>query len=91
MIKKIRALKPDMAILLTNSFRSVLPVWLGRAKYIYGYRRDLRGLFFSGGPRPLRSGGKIVPLPMQEYYLEICRWLNLKTAGSNKTEAFYRR
>jgi len=47
MIKKIRALKPDMAILLTNSFRSVLPVWLGKAKNIYGYRRDLRGIFLS--------------------------------------------
>ncbi len=78
MIKKIRALKPDMGILLTNSFRSVLPVWLGKAKYIYGYRRDFRGMFLAGGPKPVRSGAKIIPLPMQEYYLELCRWLNLK-------------
>jgi ADP-heptose:LPS heptosyltransferase len=32
MIKKIRVLKPDMAILLTNSVRSILPVWLGKTK-----------------------------------------------------------
>ncbi len=32
MVKKIRALKPDMAILLTNSIRSILPVWLGRSE-----------------------------------------------------------
>ncbi|MHC5073255.1 MAG: lipopolysaccharide heptosyltransferase II [Planctomycetota bacterium] len=88
MIKKIHALKPDMGILLTNSFRSVLPVWLGKAKYIYGYRRDFRGMFLSGGPKPLRNGFKITPLPMQEYYLEICRWLNLKLPPVIKPSLF---
>jgi heptosyltransferase-2 len=88
MMKKIQALKPDMAILLTNSFRSVLPVWLGKAKHIYGYRRDFRGMFLSGGPGPLRSGLKIIPRPMQEYYLEICRWLDLKLPAAAKPRLF---
>ncbi len=88
MIRKIRTLKPDMAILLTNSFRSVLPVWLGGTKQIYGYRRDFRGMFLSGGPKPLRSGSKIIPRPMQEYYLEICRWLNLKLPNVTKPRLF---
>jgi len=88
MITKVRALKPDMAILLTNSFRSVLPVWLGGTKKIYGYRRDLRGMFLSGGPKPLRNGSKIIPRPMQEYYLEICRWLDLKPPQVVKPRLF---
>lgn len=88
MIKKIQALKPDMAILLTNSFRSVLPIWLGKAKYIYGYRRDLRSMFLSGGPKPLRSGFKTIPLPMQEYYLKICEWLNFKLPAVIKSRVF---
>ncbi len=88
MAKKIRALKPDMAILLPNSFRSCLPLWLGKAKNIYGYKRDFRGMFLSGGPRPQRDGSKFVPLPMQEYYLELCRWLNLKLPAELKPKLF---
>ncbi len=88
MIKKIRKFGPDMAILLTNSFRSVLPVWLGKTQSIYGYRRDLRSLLLSGGPKPVRSGGKITPRPMQEYYLEICRWLGLKLPTTTKPRLF---
>jgi heptosyltransferase-2 len=78
MIKKIRALKAQAAILLPNSIRSVLPIWLGKVKSIYGYRRNGRGIFLTGGPKPLRSGMKTTPIPTQEYYLDICRWLDLK-------------
>jgi heptosyltransferase-2 len=60
----------------------------GMSKYIYGYRRDFRGMFLSGGPKPLRNGFKITPLPMQEYYLEICRWLNLKLPPVIKPSLF---
>jgi heptosyltransferase-2 len=67
MIKKIKDFKPDMAILLPNSVRCVLPVLLGKTKHIYGYRRNFRGMFLNGGPRPLRRGIKIAPIPMQEY------------------------
>ncbi|MEN6309576.1 MAG: lipopolysaccharide heptosyltransferase II [Anaerohalosphaeraceae bacterium] len=88
MIQKIRALKPDMAILLTNSFRSVLPVWLGKTKSIYGYRKDCRGLLLSGGPKPLRRGFKLIPRPMQDYYLEIARWLQLKPPAVLKPRLF---
>jgi heptosyltransferase-2 len=88
MISKIRTLRPDMGILLTNSFRSVLPVWLGKTQSIYGYRRDLRSLLLRGGPKPVRRGGKITPGPMQEYYLEICRWLGLKLPTATKPSLF---
>lgn len=90
MIKKIRRLKPDMAVLLPNSVRSVLPVWLGRAKAIYGYRRNGRGIFLTGGPKPLREGMKVIPLPTQEYYLEICRWLDLNLPQVLKPKLFIR-
>jgi heptosyltransferase II len=88
MVKKIQALKPDLAILLTNSFRSALSVWLGKAQHIYGYRRDFRGIFLHGGPKPRRCGTKIIPLPMQEYYLDICRWLNLKLPAQIEPRLF---
>lgn len=88
MIAKIKAIRPDMAILLTNSFRSVLPVWFGKVKKIYGYRRDFRGFFLTGGPKPVRSAGKIIPRPMQEYYLNLCRWLDLKLPDVPKPRLF---
>jgi heptosyltransferase-2 len=88
MTDKIKALKADMAVLLPNSIRSAIPFWLARVKNIYGYRRNLRGLFLSDGPKPLRSGGCITPLPMQDYYLEICRWLGLKMPAVSKPTLF---
>ena len=88
MTSKIRALKSDMAILLPNSVRSALPFWLARTKNIYGYRRNLRGPLLSGGPKPRRSGIHITPLPMQDYYLEICRWLGLTPPAAKKPTLF---
>jgi len=87
-VKQIRALKPDMAVVLPNSIRSVLTVWLGGAQKVYGYRRNGRGIFLSGGPEAKRNGGKIVPMPMAEYYLEICRWLGLNTSLSAKPSLY---
>ena len=74
---QIRDYKADMAVLLSNSVRSALSVWLGRVKNIYGYRRNFRGVFLRGGPEPIRNNYRIVPMPTAEYYLEICRWLGL--------------
>jgi heptosyltransferase-2 len=88
MAGKIRALKPDMAILLPNSIRSAIPFLLARTKKIYGYRRNLRGPLLTGGPKPLRNGSGIIPLPMQEYYLEICRWLGLTLPSVKKPTLF---
>jgi heptosyltransferase-2 len=88
MAAKIRAIKPDMAILMPNSIRSALPFWLARTKYIYGYRRNLRSPLLSGGPKPLRKSARIIPLPMQDYYLEICRWLGLASPAVKKPSLF---
>jgi len=87
-VKQIRELKPDMAVLLPNSIRSALTVRLGGVKEIYGYRRNLRAVFLSGGPEPTLSNHEILPIPMSEYYLEICRWLNLKVPERIKPRLF---
>jgi heptosyltransferase-2 len=74
---QIRAWSPDAAILLTNSMRSALTVRLSGVRRLYGYRRQWRDLLLAGGPAPMRDGQGVVPRPMIEYYLEICRWLGL--------------
>ena len=88
-IGKIRRLKPDLTIVLPNSFRSALMARLGGSKHIYGYRREGRSIFLNGGPRPKRNNHRIVPVPMRDYYLDICRWLQLKIPQAGKPHLFF--
>ena len=74
---QLRAWSPDAAILLTNSMRSALTFRLSGVRQLYGYRRQWRDLLLAGGPAPIRDGQRVVPIPMIEYYLGICRWLGL--------------
>ncbi len=85
---QLRVLSPDAAIILTNSVRSALTLRLSGIRKIYGYRRQWRDLLLTGGPAPSRNGHEIVPLPMGEYYLEICRWLGLDLPAQPKPMLF---
>ena len=73
-----------MAVVLPNTLRSALLARLGGARQIYGYRRNARSILLSGGPLPLRDGGQIKPVPMVDYYLEICRQLKLSIDPQKK-------
>jgi len=88
LVWQLRKLKPDLALILPNSFRSVLIARLGGAKKVYGYRRNSRTALLSGGPEPWRNNNRITPRPMVEYYLEICRWLNFGTPTQLKPHLF---
>jgi len=88
MVRRIREHRPDVAILFPNSFRSVTPIWWAGVKQIYGYQRDLRGAFLTGGPKPERNKGKVIPLPMQAYYLEICRSIGLQIPADPKPRLY---
>ena len=81
-VRNIRQAKPDLAFLLPNSFRSALTLWLGGSKNIYGYRRDGRALLLAGGPVAKHKDKQIVPIPMRDYYLEICRSLDFSIPDS---------
>jgi heptosyltransferase-2 len=88
LVHQIRRLKPELAIVLPNSFRSALIARIGNAKKIYGYRRNARTVLMSGGPTPRRRGNRITPVPMVEYYLDICRWLNLDIEPQKKPRLY---
>lgn len=77
LVSRLRRIKPDLALVLPNSFRSALIARLGGAKKIYGYRRNGRTALLTGGPAPWRDNYRIIPRPMVEYYMEICRCLDL--------------
>lgn len=70
---RIRAAQVDLALLLTNSFRSALAVWLGRARRRTGYARDARGWMLTDALRPARRDGAFVPMPMLDYYIALAR------------------
>ncbi|MDY6954148.1 MAG: lipopolysaccharide heptosyltransferase II [Thermodesulfobacteriota bacterium] len=88
LVKTVRGLDPDMAIVLPNTMRSALVTRLAGINRIYGYRRNCRSLLLTGGPQPVRAGKGIVPVPMVNYYLEICRWLNLTLPQTMKPSLF---
>ncbi len=77
-----------MAFVLPNSFRSVLIARFGGAKKIYGYRRNGRSFLMTGGPLPLYENKRFIPRPMADYYLEICRRLNLTTPVQSRPRLF---
>ena len=88
-VRAIRSVAPDMAIVLPNSFRSSLIAFLGGAQKRYGYKRDLRSFLLSDGPRPLREGRDIKPVPMVDYYMAVCRSLNLQLPENTRPELFF--
>jgi heptosyltransferase II len=69
--QRMRAENFDVAVLMTNSLRTAVVAWLGRAKQRIGYVRYGRGPLLTGKLYPRREGRQIVPLPMVESYLEL--------------------
>jgi len=85
---QLRAFAPDAAVLLTNSLRSALTMRLSGVKTVYGYRREWRGPLLAGGPTVARNEHGIIPIPMVDYYLEICRSLGLEIPVPVKPKLF---
>jgi heptosyltransferase-2 len=67
-IRDLRRRRFDLAVLLTNSFRSALVCWLGGVHRRVGYDRDGRGWLLTDRLQPRRDGRKFVPESMLEYY-----------------------
>lgn len=88
LVYQIRRLKPELAVILPNSFRSALIARLGGVKKIYGYHRSGRSALMNGGPAPQRAANRITPVPMADYYLEICHWMNLPTDQDKKPRLY---
>ncbi len=90
MRSQLRQARPEAAILLTNSLRSALTLRLSGIGTLYGYRREWRTGLLAGGPTVSRDEGRIIPMPMIDYYLEICRWLGLEIPADLKPRLFFR-
>ena len=68
---RLRVDRFDLALLLTNSFRSALTVWLGRVPRRVGYAREGRGWLLTDRLRPLKRHGEFVPSSVLPYYAAV--------------------
>lgn len=71
LVGAIRRERFDVALLLTNSFRSAMIAWLAGVPRRVGYARDWRSWLLTDRLRPMRRAGAFVPVPMTAYYANI--------------------
>lgn len=68
---ELRKYRFDLAILLTNSFKSALAVWQGGALRRVGYAREARGWMLTDRLIPLKRDGEFVPASVLPYYAKL--------------------
>jgi len=83
--RRMRAERFDLALLLTNSFRTGLAAALGRAKTRVGYARYGRRYLLTDPISPPRREGRIRPEPVVDSYLRLTRHLGCPP-GSRQLE-----
>lgn len=81
LIRRLRAESFDLAVLLTNSFRSAAIARLAGARRRVGYARDGRGWLLTDRLCPPRAGGQFTPVPALDYYNEIAKTLGCDDPG----------
>ena len=86
---RLRRGRFDLGVLFTNSFRTGLVMRLAHVRHIVGYTRELRGFLLTDSLRPRRENGQLVPAPMVDYYLELCRLVGCDVSN-RRLELFYR-
>jgi heptosyltransferase II len=73
-LRQLRRGRFDLAILLPNSFRSALMVWLAGIPRRFGYERHGRGRLLTDVlHHVVDSHGRLVPAPIVETYLKLAR------------------
>lgn len=71
LVRTLRRMKLDTAVLLTNSFRTAMLAWLGGARQRVGYVRSGRGWLLNRKLYPPTADGRFLPSPVLDYYLEL--------------------
>jgi heptosyltransferase-2 len=81
-VPRLRAERPDLAVLFPNSFRSALLAWLSGARRRVGYARGGRGLLLTDRLEPIRDErGNFAPSPIVDSYLGLSRRLGCPDDG----------
>lgn len=75
LIGELRHQRFDLALLLTNSFRSAMVAYLSRIPRRVGFARDGRSWLLTDRLRPEKSNGRFIPVPALDYYNQLARSL----------------
>jgi len=75
LIRELRRLSLDKAVLLTNSLRPAVVTWLSGAKRRIGYRRNLRSWLLTDSLAPPRNGRRWAMISAVDYYLKLAELL----------------
>ncbi|MHC5544036.1 glycosyltransferase family 9 protein, partial [Singulisphaera rosea] len=87
-VRRLRAERPDLAVLFPNSHRSAWMAWISGARRRIGFEKGGRGFLLTDRLEWDRdSKGRRVPAPIVESYLDIVRALGCKV-DSLRTELF---
>jgi heptosyltransferase II len=86
--QEMMPLQPQLGLLLTNTTHSWLTFKLAAVPRVFGYRRNLRKYFLDGGPQPLMDKGQYKSMPMQDYYMELCRYMGLTFPKSPRCKLY---
>jgi heptosyltransferase-2 len=78
---RLRRERFDLAILLTNSFRSAMTAFIAGASRRVGYARDGRGWMLTDRLHAPRVGGKWVPVPALDYYNSLATHVGCESPG----------
>jgi heptosyltransferase-2 len=74
-VRRLRANRYDLAVVLPNSFSAALLAFLAGAKRRIGYDRQGRGFLLTDRVPAPTDSGKFLPQPMVNYYLRLCEHL----------------
>lgn len=73
LVGRLRKRRFDLAVLLTNSFRSALIARFAGARRRVGYAREGRGFLLTDRLKPAMKDGAFIPVPALDYYNDLAR------------------
>ena len=85
LVRRLRSMKLDAIVMLTNSLRTGVIGWLSGARQRVGYARNGRGPLLTDKLYAPRSGRNFTPLSAVDYYLDLASHLGCQN-GSRELE-----
>ncbi|HKQ48658.1 MAG TPA: lipopolysaccharide heptosyltransferase II [Phycisphaerae bacterium] len=79
LVRRLRRERYDLALLLTNSFRSAICLYLAGARRRVGYARDGRSVFLTHRLSARKVDGRFVPVPALDYYNDLARFVGCQS------------
>jgi lipopolysaccharide heptosyltransferase II len=84
----VQGFRPDLAVLMPNSWSSALEALLALVAARVGYSVGGRGIILTTKCRPVMEGRRRLPIPMTRYYLELIEMISGVKTDDERIELF---